>query len=1353
MRLPVALLLCCLCAGPLWSMEPPERQTQFDIRPQTLSGALRQFSSQSGMQVLAPDLRLADGQTGRVRGRMSATSALRRLLAGTGYAFRQVDAGTIVLLREETLQAQAQPGAPAPPIAGTADPAIAAGTAEVLEEVEEVQVTGTRIRGLGTHTAIAPMTTITSEEMRRLGLVNVADALTTLVPQNISTYMPALTGDNPTYTGNETGGTGGAGSGNAPFDRGSFFVGNTIANLRGMDPMFGSRTLTLVDGRRVVSTSNQADIVNLNAIPSNLLERMDVVTGGASATYGSGAMAGVVNLVLNRRLTGLSVDLDYGITDAGDGSSPHAAVSGGMPLFGGRGHMLLGLEWQKQAAIRDCAAARDWCAQSWALYQNYSGSAPAVGAPLVPLPGLEAEVARFRLGNVRYSQFAPTGTIYVNDAARTSGLRFSEDGTGIEEYAFGLRGGTGQNTVNGDGPVLSSGIALLPDTERRSVFANFEYELDPRVTAYVQGNFATTDSLNRNRYTQNSACVRFNAMGVAGVPGGAVAVGDVVTFGGNGEAFTDPFHANAPVPDIPRSPLWSNPNFRAFLGNQPNGRVPPYFIRPGQNGSTDTTPPTWSFTNAVQPVWQRITSAQGTQYWNLVSITMTAAFDDPGVPAVLPTLGRNAYAFLQRLSPEALYQVQSAFGNSPTTGAGNNALAALYGSSPCGGFTALRKVWTPQIQQWTEQDSDTWRAVAGLRGRIGEDWRWEAYYQYGATSSTSRQNNVQTNLSFAFAMDAVIDDRRTIDGQNNPAYNQPVCRVTRDGIPVLDSAGRPLSDPEGLAALAAGCRPLDIFGTSFATPQAAQLQRQALDYAFKENVSDGANSLQTLSLTATGTLWQGWAGPLNAAFGLEFREDAVDNKGSRGPFYERADISRAWGDAFGGRTRVGEGYVELNLPLAADRDGLASWIVNAGLRYGVYNNKGGAGTTHASATQDTPNWKFSTEFAPFQWVRLRLTRSRDLRAAGYRDLFLNQPGIPDQSSGVNLWRDRTADSDENQRERWGFVRAGNPNLKPERSDTLTLGLVLTPGGVAQGMNLAADYYSIRVRDAIYTPFNFESPVAACWQNSGNTPPRYVDGSIDPDQPGANGLFNPDLPECRAITFATNEDGSRDLHDIVSYNAGRPTNNLPYRRRGLDLSWNYLLPLHAAIPSLPGSVALTIRGTRALESSGVLQTCGSFTSIDGTFQCVDTFTKVELVGQVRSNVFVSGVSAAPKWVGNVIASYLHGGFTGTVSARYVGGAKLDNTWSDEPASPAYRNANNQLLYGSVDNNRIDPYLNFSLNGSYDLKVATLRQFQVFGSVNNLFDKSPPFTGGGISGASAQYHDTLGRAWRVGVRLKF
>jgi Ca-activated chloride channel family protein len=148
---------------------------------------------------------------------------------------------------------------------GTAAARTAPATGEADDEMSQVMVTGTRIQSSGNSTAANPITSITGEEMRQLGIVNVGDALLQLTPQNLA--APAL-----------------AGGSEQSQDRNQAFVGNTIANLRGMDPAFGTRTLTLVDGRRVVSTSNQADVVDLNAIPPNLLQRMDVVTGGASVS-------------------------------------------------------------------------------------------------------------------------------------------------------------------------------------------------------------------------------------------------------------------------------------------------------------------------------------------------------------------------------------------------------------------------------------------------------------------------------------------------------------------------------------------------------------------------------------------------------------------------------------------------------------------------------------------------------------------------------------------------------------------------------------------------------------------------------------------------------------------------------------------------------------------------------------------------------------------------------------------------------------------------------------------------------------------------------------------------------------
>jgi outer membrane receptor protein involved in Fe transport len=1325
--------------------------------------------------------------------------------------------------------------------------------AEDEDELEEVQVTGTRIQ-VPNATASNPVTSITGEEMRNLGIVNVADALTQLVPQNLSTYMPTLIGDDQAGTG---------GGGVDTLDRSSYFIGNTIANLRGLDPTFGTRTLTMVDGRRVVSTSNQADVVDMNIIPSNLLQRMDVVTGGASASYGSGAMAGVVNLVLNNRLTGFNLDVDYGINEAGDGGSPHISASGGLPLFGGRGHALIGVEWQRQSAIRDCAAARSWCAESRAMFNNSTGSTSNPAGILSPLPGFENMPARFEMGNVRYGQFSQNGAIYHNSVTNVSGYRFSDDGQSAEEYAYGYRGGTGGSVMNGDGPLVTSGTAMRPSSERKTLFGNFEFNITERTTAYLQTNYARTSGENKQRYTTATTCARFDT---AGVLGDNAAAGEALYYSsysgalatGEGQQLVRQSNGSLlnvggtlyPPPATARARQFNTgPNggivtaFATFLDlpaagfgtgtaafpSVSQGNNPPYWSRTRDypNGPPSVNPTTGRpfFAGNAVPTYIKVryidpSTRQGdlayaeAEYWLLEYITLTNVYDT-GTVSQDPTLGRNSYAFLNTLGAEALAQVKRAFGNSPSAGGGSG-VDTLYGANPCTGSTAIRKVWNPQIQQWSSNESETMRIVAGVRGRFGRDWRWDGYYQYGQTESSSKAQNVATRIRMAFALDAVIDDRA-----GSPTFGQPVCRVTRDGVPSLDTVGRPLSDPEALAAIGENCRPLNMFGsTSFTSlPEwgsydAEQTQRDALEYAFVDTRSSGKNSLQTLSFNTSGTLWQGWgAGPLTSAFGLEVRRDTVANAGSTGDNYLRADLASSWQDAYGGSTTVTEGYTELNLPLVSGQPGVNLWSVNGSVRYSSYHNKGGAGTTGESATQGTTNWKLSTVFEPFDWIRLRLTRSRDMRAAGYRDLFLFQPSIPDSQNITNPWRERTATSTENQTERYGQVRVGNPNLKPESSNTLTLGVVLSPSGWAQGMRVSADYYNIRVRDGIGTSNRASNPVQECWTESGNEAAEYFEG-YPVEGTGINGLIDLDNEACKDLNFAVNEDGSRNLHDIVSYNASRPSNGLPYQRRGIDVSWSYLLPLSRAFESLPGSLSLTVRAQRALESSGLQvnsnangfydqtaanppvavpngtnpvngpngpntryrtinpDACGArYDALDPENNAIagyafgirtpefaysnysNRYTCIDQIGQIRSSVFVPGVAAAPKWTGNITATYLLGDLTTSLSARYTGASFLDRTWGDSPDDLNYRAADGRFLNGSVDNNWVKPYFNFSLNGSYNLKVGDMKQFQVFGSVNNLFNKSPPFTGGGLSGASAQYHDTMGRAYRMGVRMKF
>ncbi|MFO7324176.1 MAG: TonB-dependent receptor [Pseudomonadota bacterium] len=1329
---------------------------------------------------------------------------------------------------------------------------------EEEEELQEVQVTGTRIQSPNV-TSANPVTSISGEELQRLGIVNLADALTQLVPQNLSTYTPTMIGDNQAGFG---------GGGMDTLDRGSYFIGNTIANLRGLDPTFGSRTLTLVDGRRVVSTSNQADVVDMNTIPASLIERMDVVTGGASATYGSGAMAGVVNVVLNRRLQGIKFDASYLTTEEGDGASPQFSLSGGLPLFSGRGHVVFSAEYQKTGAIRNCAAARDWCAASRELFTNSSGSQSDLEAANQPLFGYEGMPARFETANVRYEQRWSEGAIYHNDADITSGFRFDPMGAGGFEYPYGFRGGAATSAINGSGAPVTSTRPLQPSNERKVFFTNFEYNFTERTTGYLQARYARTDSDNRNLQTTGTYCARFDTQGQASsfAPVGSLLYYTQVFAG------SSPFSSLQTIDGMPyppdnavRSSQFSNnlPQLAAFLRlpaqaanagfSSGNGLGPggvPYtpawsnYTTPGGQiinagrgiswpywmpVSVSPNPPSddfdgWArdpdtgeqiargkwvrvrFTDAAYAAPSAANPNGGTfwtpwhpnDFWLLESVELLRSFD--GTPLVLPQLGRNAYAFLYNLSPEALHAVQSNFGNSGTAGQGNLGVQQLYGANPCTNMTAIRKLWDPQIQRWTEQKSDTYSATLGLRGRFGSDWRWDVYYQYGATNSRSMQHNVATNLRMAFALDAVIDDR-----PDSPTYGTPICRITRDSIPLLNGQGRPLTSPAELAALGDGCKPLNLFGTTYSNQatfgdvieayegiyyDAAELQRQALEYAFVDSRSSGDVERQSFEASANGTLWQGWgAGPLTAAVSFSIRQDKQDNAGTQGGFYQRADLANVWADAFGGTTRVTEAYSEFDLPLVSGVEGVNLLSINAAARYGWYYNKGGAGTTGESATQRTPNWKFSALYEPFDWVRLRLTRSRDLRAADYRDLFIYQPGIPDEFTIRNPWRAGTITSNENQQELYGQVRVGNANLKPERSDTLTLGLVLSPGGSLQGLRFSMDYFDIKVKDGINTPFNASNPVTACFEgsNGGRTADYFLETGETPLPP------NFDLEPCRELTFAEMLDdngnpipGTINVEDLVSYNSARPANGLPYQRRGLDFNVSYTFPLNRLFESVPGSVALNVRATRALESSGVQQqsspfgyygpnpsgecgaaldradpmnyenndpSTGQFRNIGFGPYVVNRYLCVDMVGQIRSDVFIPGVAATPAWSGNVTASYIKGDFTSSLVMRYIGGAKMNKRWIDDPNQPGYYAEDGRPSNASVDNNTVKPYAKFDMTTSYNLKVANMRQFRVYLSISNLFDKSPPFTGGGLSGATAGFHDTLGRSYRMGIQTQF
>jgi outer membrane receptor protein involved in Fe transport len=200
-----------------------------------------------------------------------------------------------------------------------AAPVMAQEAGSAPTELDKVTVTGSRIARTGFVTP-SPVTAITAEEIRTTGALNIGDLMT---------KMPQLT---PTYTlGNSTRFIGTAGLG--------------LLDLRGMG---ASRTLVLVNGRRHVGASPGSTSVDVNTIPVEWIERVEVITGGASAVYGADAVAGVVNFIMKKKFDGFELRGQTGMADEGSFGRSFVSFSGGSDFADGRGSAAIAMEYSTQ---------------------------------------------------------------------------------------------------------------------------------------------------------------------------------------------------------------------------------------------------------------------------------------------------------------------------------------------------------------------------------------------------------------------------------------------------------------------------------------------------------------------------------------------------------------------------------------------------------------------------------------------------------------------------------------------------------------------------------------------------------------------------------------------------------------------------------------------------------------------------------------------------------------------------------------------------------------------------------------------------------------------------------------------
>ncbi len=189
-------------------------------------------------------------------------------------------------------------------------------------DVGEIVVTGSRIRR-DTFSSPQPLSVVSSESIRESGQISVGDLL--LEQPNIN---PATNGQNSSGT--------------------LFLAGQVRADIRGLGP---TRTLVLMDGRRLPFSDASSPAVDLNTIPSLMIERIETIAGGASAVYGSEAISGVVNFIMKKEQDGLEVDLQAGISQEGDGETGRYGFNWGKKFFDDKLSVLVGGEYASEDKI------------------------------------------------------------------------------------------------------------------------------------------------------------------------------------------------------------------------------------------------------------------------------------------------------------------------------------------------------------------------------------------------------------------------------------------------------------------------------------------------------------------------------------------------------------------------------------------------------------------------------------------------------------------------------------------------------------------------------------------------------------------------------------------------------------------------------------------------------------------------------------------------------------------------------------------------------------------------------------------------------------------------------------------
>ncbi|HRI99202.1 MAG TPA: TonB-dependent receptor [Hyphomonas sp.] len=339
----------------------------------------------------------------------------------------------------------------------TQEPETASDTKDL--RVAKIVVTGSRIQNPG-YQAPTPVTAVGAQELLTTTPSTVADALR---------QLPSLTGQSALGGRSYCCAAGTASAG-------------AYLELRQLGP---NRTLVLLNSNRL-APSISSGVVDANVLPELLLQRVDVVTGGASAAYGSDAVAGVVNYITDTEFEGLRANLQYGISGYSDDEQIKAGIAGGTSVLDGRGHIIFSLEHYEAAGIPSLLD-RPQSAQMWVL----------AGAGTLASPYYDVADTRFYTGTTGGLIVSSNGLPFNFGSAPLAGTQFLPGGAyGPTNLGTILPPGA-PNAVGGDGYSPSGAMQPLGETETNRLYGRFGYDFSPTLHGYVQLTGALNSAQNQ----------------------------------------------------------------------------------------------------------------------------------------------------------------------------------------------------------------------------------------------------------------------------------------------------------------------------------------------------------------------------------------------------------------------------------------------------------------------------------------------------------------------------------------------------------------------------------------------------------------------------------------------------------------------------------------------------------------------------------------------------------------------------------------------------------------------------------------------------------------------------------------